>query len=89
MSEFISAAEQDDEISLEQWLKRTGQTPLAIRHFWEPVVLCTLNDSFANCSLRDGGQSLSRAFSEVAAGGEVGNSDGPVERTLLCGGTAA
>ena len=39
MSEFMSAAEQDDEISLEQWLKRTGQTPLAIRHFWEPVVL--------------------------------------------------
>ena len=52
MSEFLSSALGDDEVSMEAWLKRTRQTPQAIRHFWEPVVLCTLNDGFANCSLR-------------------------------------
>ena len=31
--------------------KRTGQTERAIRHFWEPVLVGALNDSF--CELLD------------------------------------
>ena len=72
MSEFMSAAEQDDEISLEQWLKRTGQTALAIRHFWEPVVLVTLNDSFANCSLRIGAKVFRELFVKSPLGARLG-----------------
>jgi squalene-associated FAD-dependent desaturase len=72
MSEFLSAKEADDEIGLEQWLKRTGQTPLAIRHFWEPVVLCTLNDSFANCSLRIGAKVFRELFLKSAVGARLG-----------------
>jgi squalene-associated FAD-dependent desaturase len=72
MSEFMSAAEQDDNISLEQWLKRTKQTTLAIRHFWEPVVLCTLNDSFANCSLRIGAKVFRELFVKSPLGARLG-----------------
>ncbi len=72
MSEFLSAAEQDDDVSFEQWLKRTGQTPLAIRHFWEPVVLCTLNDGFANCSLRIGAKVFRELFVKSPLGARLG-----------------
>jgi squalene-associated FAD-dependent desaturase len=72
MAEFLSAAEPDDEVSLEQWLKRTKQTPLAIRHFWEPVVLCTLNDSFANCSLRIGAKVFRELFLKSPSGARLG-----------------
>jgi squalene-associated FAD-dependent desaturase len=72
MSGFLSAAERDDDVSLEQWLKRTGQTPLAIRHFWEPVVLCTLNDSFANCSLRVGAKVFRELFLKSPLGARLG-----------------
>jgi squalene-associated FAD-dependent desaturase len=72
MSEFLSSAEPDDEVSLQQWLKRTGQTPLAIRHFWEPVVLCTLNDSFANCSLRIGAKVFRELFLKSPSGARLG-----------------
>jgi squalene-associated FAD-dependent desaturase len=72
MSGFLSAADQDDEVSLEQWLKRTKQTPLAIRHFWEPVVLCTLNDSFANCSLRISGKVFRELFLKSPLGARLG-----------------
>ncbi len=72
MSRFLSATEQDDDVSLEHWLKRTGQTPLAIRHFWEPVVLCTLNDSFANCSLRVGAKVFRELFLKSPLGAKLG-----------------
>ncbi len=72
MSEFLSGAEQDDDISLEQWLKRTGQTALAIRHFWEPVVLVTMNDSFANCSLRIGAKVFRELFVKSPLGARLG-----------------
>jgi zeta-carotene desaturase len=72
MAEFLSAAEPDDDLSIEQWLKRTGQTQLAIRHFWEPVVLCTLNDSPANCSLRIGAKVFRELFVKSPAGARLG-----------------
>lgn len=72
MSDFLSAREQDDDISLEQWLRRTKQTPLAVRHFWEPVVLCTLNDSFANCSLRLSAKVFRELFLKGREGARLG-----------------
>jgi squalene-associated FAD-dependent desaturase len=72
MSDFLSAVEQKDEISLEQWLKRTKQTPLAIKHFWAPVVLCTLNDNFANCSLRLSAKVFRELFLRSSAGARLG-----------------
>jgi len=72
MAEFLSAAPQSDEASLEAWLQRAKQTPLAIRHFWEPVVLCTLNDSFANCSLRIGAKVFRELFLNSPLGARLG-----------------
>ena len=72
MTAFLSPAEQDDEVSMEQWLKRTGQTPRAIRHFWEPVVLCTLNDGFANCSMRIAGKVFRELFLKSPVGARLG-----------------
>jgi squalene-associated FAD-dependent desaturase len=72
MTEFLSAREQRDDLSMEQWLRRTKQTPLAIRHFWEPVVLCTLNDSFANCSLRISAKVFRELFLKSPTGARLG-----------------
>jgi squalene-associated FAD-dependent desaturase len=72
MAEFLSACEPQDETSLEQWLKKSGQTQRAIRHFWEPVVLCTLNDHFANCSLRIGAKVFRELFIKSQLGARLG-----------------
>ena len=50
LAEFMRGVPADDSESLAAWLKRTGQTERAIRHFWEPVVLGALNDTFERCS---------------------------------------
>jgi len=72
MANFLSAAEHDDEISVEQWLNQTRQTSVAIRHFWEPVVLCTLNDHLANCSLRIAGKVFRELFVKSSLGAKLG-----------------
>ncbi len=72
MAAFLSAAEKADDVSLEQWLRESGQTSLAIRHFWEPVVFCTLNDSPANCSLRISGKVFRELFLKSAEGARLG-----------------
>ncbi len=72
MSDFLSATERDDQVSLADWLKRTKQTPRAVRHFWEPVVFCTLNDGPANCSLRIAGKVFRELFLKSPAGARLG-----------------
>jgi zeta-carotene desaturase len=42
---FLRGYPADDSESFASWLKRTGQTERAIRHFWEPVVVGALNDT--------------------------------------------
>ncbi len=72
MSEFLSANEQDDATSAEQWLARTKQTPRAIRHFWEPVLLCTLNDNLGNCSMKIAGKVFRELFLKSPLGAKFG-----------------
>lgn len=72
MSDFLSPRAQDDDTSMEHWLRRTKQTPRAMRHFWEPVVLCTLNDSFANCSLRAAAKVFRELFLKSPTGAQLG-----------------
>jgi zeta-carotene desaturase len=54
------------------WLQRTHQTDRAIRHFWEPIVVGTLNDTFDRCSTRYAGQVFHESFLKSAAGGRLG-----------------
>jgi zeta-carotene desaturase len=70
--EFLHSYPQDDSESAAAWLKRTGQTERAIRHFWEPVLVGSLNDSFANCSTKYAGQVFHEAFLKSAEGGRLG-----------------
>jgi len=72
LMEFMRGYPQDDSESVETWLARTKQTPRAIRHFWEPVLVGALNDSFARCSLKYAGQVFYESFLKTAEGGRLG-----------------
>jgi zeta-carotene desaturase len=61
-----------DQESVAQWYRRTGQTDRAIRHFWEPVILATLNDSAANCSMKYAGKVFYELFLKTSTGGRLG-----------------
>jgi squalene-associated FAD-dependent desaturase len=63
--------ENDDE-SVAQWYKRTGQTERSVRHLWEPIVLATLNDSAENCSMAYAGKVFYEIFLKNAEGGRLG-----------------
>lgn len=62
----------DDEESIAQWYRRSGQTAGAIRHFWEPIVLATLNDSAANSSMLYGAKVFYELFLKNREGGCLG-----------------
>src|SRR6187402_101180 len=70
--EFLRGYPADDRESVDQWLKRTHQSERAIRHFWEPVIVGALNDSFENCSTRYAGQVFHESFIKSAEGGRLG-----------------
>jgi len=70
--EFLRGYPASDEEPFSDWLARTGQTPRAIRHFWEPVIVGALNDSFERCSTRYAGQVFHESFLKSAAGGRLG-----------------
>jgi squalene-associated FAD-dependent desaturase len=69
---FVKGIPADDDQSVEQYLKQTGQTDLAIRHFWLPVLECTLNDGPAHCSIRYAGQVFRELFLRSATGSRLG-----------------
>ncbi len=43
-----------------------------MRHFWEPVVLATLNDGSENCSMKYAGKVFYEIFLKIADGGRLG-----------------
>ncbi len=61
-----------DTESIAQWYLRTGQTAHAIQHFWEPIVLATLNDSAANSSMKYGAKVFYEIFLKTRTGGRLG-----------------
>jgi uncharacterized protein with NAD-binding domain and iron-sulfur cluster len=46
LTEFLRGYPANDDEAFSTWLKKTKQTDRAIRHFWEPVIVGALNDSF-------------------------------------------
>ena len=72
LAEFMRGYPQSDDESMQAWLWRTRQTERAIRHFWEPVVVGALNDSFARCSVKYAGQVFHESFLRSAEGGRLG-----------------
>ena len=72
LMEFFRGYPADDHESVEQWLKRTSQTELSIRHFWNPMLMATLNDRMAHCSTRYAGKVFHELFIKSSMGGRLG-----------------
>ncbi len=72
VAEFLRGFPQEDAEPFAAWLRRTGQTPLGIRHFWEPVVLATLNDTFERSSTRYVGKVIHETLLRNSEGGRLG-----------------
>lgn len=70
--DFLRGYPTSDDEPFSAWLKRTKQTDRAIRHFWEPVIVGTLNESFDRCSTRYAGQVFHESFMKSAEGGRLG-----------------
>ncbi len=62
----------NDAESATAWYRRTGQTEGAIRHFWEPILLATLNDTAENCSMKYAGKVFYELFLKTSEGGRLG-----------------
>jgi len=69
---FASGAPGRDDESVAQWYRRTRQTQRAIQHLWEPLLLATLNDSAANCSMKYAGKVFYELFLKNDTGGRLG-----------------
>src|SRR6202789_4389626 len=72
LMEFFRGYPAKDDESVEQWLKRTRQTERSIRHFWNPILMATLNDNVAHCSTRYAGKVFHELFIKSSTGGRLG-----------------
>ena len=72
LMEFLRGYPKNDAESFASWLKRTRQTERAVRHFWEPVVVGALNDSFERCSVKYAGKVFHESFLRSAEAGRLG-----------------
>jgi squalene-associated FAD-dependent desaturase len=72
LMEFLLGFPGEDHESVEQWLKRSRQTDLAIRHFWDPILMATLNDHVAHCSTKYAGMVFHELFVKSSSGGRLG-----------------
>jgi zeta-carotene desaturase len=72
LMEFFRGYPAEDNESVEDWLKRTRQTERSIRHFWNPIVTATLNDTVAHCSMRYAGKVFHELFLKSSTGGRLG-----------------
>jgi squalene-associated FAD-dependent desaturase len=78
LTHFLRSYPQHDNESFATWLRRTHQTDRAIRHFWEPVIVGALNDTFANCSTRYAGKVFHESFLRSPAAGRLGIPTAPL-----------
>jgi squalene-associated FAD-dependent desaturase len=83
LMEFFRCYPADDHESVEQWLKRTGQTKLSIRHFWNPILTATLNDHAAHCSTCYAGKVFHELFIKSSTGGRLGIPTVPLSEFYL------
>ncbi|HZY74470.1 MAG TPA: hydroxysqualene dehydroxylase HpnE, partial [Edaphobacter sp.] len=72
LARFLRGYPTDDSESFAAWLKRTGQTDRSIRHFWEPIIVGTLNDTFERCSMKYAGKVFHESFLRSAEAGRLG-----------------
>ena len=85
LSGFARGNHERDDESVRAWYGRTGQTERAIRHFWEPIVLATLNDSAENTSMRYAGKVFYEIFLKTSTGGRLGIPTVPLSEFYAAG----
>jgi squalene-associated FAD-dependent desaturase len=69
---FLRGYPSTDEQSFATWLAREKPSDRAVRHFWRPLVVATLNDSFERSSTRYAGQVFHELFLKNATGSRQG-----------------
>ena len=72
MARFLRGVPASDSESFAAWLKRTGQTELAIHHFWEPVITGALNDILDKCSTKYAAKVFHESFLRSPQAGRMG-----------------
>lgn len=80
LARFLRGYPAEDSESFAAWLKRTGQTERAIRHFWEPVVVGALNDNFERCSVKYAGKVFHESFLRSPEAGRLGIPAAPLSQ---------
>jgi zeta-carotene desaturase len=85
LSEFLRGFPAEDGECVAEWYRRTRQTAGAIRHFWEPILLATLNDSAENCSLKYAGKVFHELFIKSSEGGRLGIPTVPLSEFYAAG----
>jgi zeta-carotene desaturase len=70
--EFMRGIPDGDEEAFSDWVRRTGQTERAVRRFWEPIVVSTLNDTFERTSTRYAAKVMYESLLKSAEGGRFG-----------------
>lgn len=69
---FLRGYPQQDDEPFSAWIAREKPSERALRHFWHPLVVATLNDSFERCSTRYAGQVFHELFLKSSAGSRQG-----------------
>lgn len=72
LTEFMRGIPATDDEAFSEWIRRTGQTERSVRHFWEPVIVSTLNDTFERTSTRYAAKVMYESLLKSAEGGRLG-----------------
>lgn len=70
--EFMRGIPASDDEAFSEWVRRTGQTERALKHFWLPIVVSTLNDTFERTSTRYAAKVMYESLLKSAEGGRLG-----------------
>jgi zeta-carotene desaturase len=70
--EFMRGIPETDEDAFSDWVRRTGQTERAIKRFWVPIIVSTLNDSLERTSTRYAAKVMYESLLKSAEGGRFG-----------------
>jgi zeta-carotene desaturase len=85
LSELVRGYPASDEESVAAWYRRTKQTAGALRNFWDPVLVATLNDSAENTSFKYAGKVFHELFLKSRAGGRLGIPTVPLSEFYAAG----
>ncbi|HXS14354.1 MAG TPA: FAD-dependent oxidoreductase, partial [Acidobacteriaceae bacterium] len=70
--EFMRGIPATDDEAFSEWVRRTGQTERAVKRFWVPIVISTLNDTFERTSTRYAAKVMYESLLKSAEGGRLG-----------------